>query len=248
MTGHLRTGQSRVDQLRTGRPSAAPAELALCATDKIRVVVADDDERVRDDFRALLELESDMLVVGVAADGASTVRLAERGTPDVVVMDVRMPVMDGIEATRILRRHHDEFCRVLVVTTFDLDEYVLGAARAGASGFLLKQQAPEQLAAAVRTIKRGDAIVSPRATARVLRELADPGVGPPADTRPLTEREVEVVRLLARGLSNDEIAAAASISRATVKSHVSNILVKLDLASRLQIVVWAYERRIADSS
>lgn len=211
----------------------------------IRVVIADDDVRVRSDFRQLLELESagDIEVVGTVGDGATAVEFCRRTVPDVVVMDVRMPVMNGIEATRLLRTSGlpASSCRVLVVTTFDLDEYVLGAIHAGASGFLLKDQAPEQLAGAVRTVAAGEAIVSPRATARLIEELV---ARPPATIRPsveLTERELGIVGLMATGLGNEAIAAAAGISRATVKTHVSNILTKLGLSSRLQIVVWAHE-------
>lgn len=214
----------------------------------LRVVVADDDPRVRGDFTTLLELEPDLTVVGVAADGDAVLDLCARLLPHVVVMDVRMPGRNGIEATRILRRRYRDRCRALVVTTFDLDDYVLGAVRAGASGFLLKDRAPELLAAAVRTVAAGDGVVSPRATARLLRELVAPG---PADGRPaggLTEREAEVVALMARGLSNEDIAARARISRATVKTHVSNILAKLGLTSRLQVVVWAYEHGLVPRS
>ncbi len=217
----------------------APAGPAL------RVVIADDDPRVRTDFTALLDLESDIAVVGTAADGVGAVEISTRLLPHVVVMDVRMPGRDGIEATRALRRRHHDRCRVLVVTTFDLDEYVLGAVRAGAAGFLLKDQAPEVLAPAVRTVAAGQGIVSPRATARLLRELVAPGL---ADDRPaagLTEREADVVALIARGLSNEEIAQQARITRATVKTHVSNVLAKLGLTSRLQVVVWAYENGLA---
>jgi DNA-binding NarL/FixJ family response regulator len=204
----------------------------------LRVVVADDHALVRSGIRGLLEVEG-IEVVAEAADGAEAVQAASRTEPDVVVMDVRMPRVDGIEATRRLRALDRERCRVLVVTTFDLDDYVLGAVRAGAAGFLLKDHAPELLAAAVRTVAAGDGIVSPRATARLLREFVarqDPG---PAGG--LTPREVDVVALMARGLSNGEIAARAGISRATVKTHVSNVLAKLGLSNRLQVVVWAYE-------
>jgi DNA-binding NarL/FixJ family response regulator len=211
----------------------------------LRVVVADDDPRVRDDFTTLLGLEHDIAVVGTAADGEEAVEIATRLQPHVVVMDVRMPGRNGIEATRALRRRHLDRCRVLVVTTFDLDEYVLGAVRAGAAGFLLKDQAPELLASAVRTVAAGEGVVSPRATARLLRELVAPGLA--EDRRPagLTEREAEVVVLIARGLSNDEIARRAGITRATAKTHISNVLAKLGLASRLQVVVWAYENGLA---
>ena len=207
----------------------------------LRVVVADDDPRIRGDFTALLELEPDLAVVGVAGDGAAVVDLCGDLLPDVVVMDVRMPGRTGIEATRALRRRHRDRCRVLVVTTFDLDDYVLGAVRAGAGGFLLKDQAPDLLAAAVRTGAAGDGVVSPRATARLLRELVPPELADGWPPGGLTEREAQVVALMARGLRNADIAAHARISRATVKTHVSNVLTKLGLTSRLQVVVWAYE-------
>lgn len=211
----------------------------------LRVVVADDDPRVREDFTTLLDLEPDITVVGTAEDGAGAVATAGRLQPHVVVMDVRMPGRNGIEATRALRRRHHDRCRVLVVTTFDLDEYVLGAVRAGASGFLLKDQAPELLAPAVRTVAAGEGVVSPRATARLLRELVAPGLADDRAPAGLTEREAEVVALMARGLSNEEIARRARITRATVKTHVSNVLAKLGLSSRLQVVVWAYENGLA---
>lgn len=204
-------------------------------------MIADDDARVRRDFRTLLELEGDIDVVAVVADGAQAVEVGGRLRPDVVVMDVRMPFVNGIDATYRLRSVLEAGSRVLVVTTFDLDDYVLGAVRAGASGFLLKDRAPEQLADAVRTVAVGEAIVDPRATARLLAELVAPTPVSTGHPGPLTDREVEVVRLLAKGLSNEAIAAEAAISRSTVKSHVSSILAKLELTSRIQIVVWAFE-------
>lgn len=210
-------------------------------TSRLRVVIVDDDPRVRHDFTELLELEPDIEVIGSAADGEIGVELCARLEPDVVVMDVRMPRRNGIEATRMLRTQFTTSCRVLVMTTFDLDDYVLGAVRAGASGFLLKDRAVETLADAVRTVAAGEAIVAPRATARLLAELVTPSVARPGVPHPLTDRELAVVQLLARGLSNDDIASAAMISRATVKTHVSNVLTKLGLTSRIQIVVWAYE-------
>jgi DNA-binding NarL/FixJ family response regulator len=208
---------------------------------KLRVVIADDDERVRQDFAALLELEPDIEVVGIAADGLTAVDLCLRVNPHVVVMDIRMPGLNGIDATAHLRVNNPPTSRVLVVTTFDLDEYVLSAARAGASGFLLKDQAPDQLAEAVRIVAAGDAIVSPRATARLLREFATPSNQPAITDMPLSEREVEIVRLMAQGMSNEDIARVAFVSIATVKTHVSSVLSKLGLQSRLQIVVWAYD-------
>jgi DNA-binding NarL/FixJ family response regulator len=210
----------------------------------LRVLVADDDERVRRSFAALLELESDIEVVATVNDGQSAVEVAQRLMPDVVIMDIRMPRLDGIEATKKIRAANPSWGKILVVTTFDLDEYVLGAARAGAAGFLLKDQAAEELARAVRVIASGEAIVSPRATARLLQEFVQPVTSPMA-TGLLTEREVDIVRLMARGLSNDDIAREAFISLGTVKTHVSSILTKLQLQSRIQIVVWAYEMSIA---
>jgi DNA-binding NarL/FixJ family response regulator len=212
---------------------------------KLRVVIADDDIRVRHDFRDILLLESDIDVIGLAADGDTATDLCVRTQPDVVVMDIRMPVLNGIEATRRLRTTNKETCRVLIVTTFDLDEYILGAARAGASGFLLKDDAPEQLANAIRTVALGDAIVSPRATARLLQEFVTPSAKIDPIISTLTDREIEIVRLMAEGLSNDRIATKAFVSVGTVKTHVSNVLTKLGLESRIQIVVWAYENGIA---
>jgi DNA-binding NarL/FixJ family response regulator len=211
----------------------------------LRVVIADDDARVRRDFRSLLELEPDIEVVGLAPDGAVAIDLAARLQPDVVVMDVRMPAMDGIAATKRLREGNPPHSRVLVITTFDVDEYVLGAARAGASGFLLKDDAPEELARGVRTVAAGDALVSPRATARLLHEFV---VASPRYTdavAALTDREIDIVRLMAKGMNNDQISEAAVISLGTTKTHVSNVLSKLNLQSRIQIVVWAYENGVA---
>lgn len=202
----------------------------------ITALVADDDARVCDDLAVLLDLEPDITVVDAVGDGRAAVQAAGRLRPDVVVMDVRMPVLDGIAATAQLRSVAGSG-QVLVLTTFDLDEYVLGAVRAGAAGFLLKDAAPDHLAGAVRTVAAGHALVDPRATARLLRALVRPE---PADHR-LTEREVDMVCRLARGLSNAEIAAESHLSRLTVKAHLSSILAKLGLTSRIQVVVWAYE-------
>jgi DNA-binding NarL/FixJ family response regulator len=211
--------------------------------EKMRVLIADDDERVRRSFTALLELEADMVVVAAVNDGEMAVEVATRLQPDVIVMDVRMPRLDGIAATKSIRACNPHWGRILVATTFDLDEYVLGAARAGASGFLLKDQAPEELAKAVRLVASGEAMVSPRATARLLQEFVRP-VSNDAAIKLLTDRELEIVRFMARGLSNDDIAREAFISLGTVKTHVSSILAKLHLQSRIQIVVWAFEHRI----
>ena len=211
----------------------------------IRVVLADDQEVVRLGFRLVIGGEDDLEVVGEAQHGAAAVDLAVELRPDVVLTDVRMPVMDGIAATReILERCPDT--RVLVVTTFDLDEYVVGAFRAGASGFLLKDVEPAALIEAVRTVVRGDALVAPAVTRSLidyaLREPTDrPGAVDPRVLDPLSDRELEVLTQLARGLSNAQIARSLFLGETTVKSHVSNVLSKLHLRSRVQAVVLAYE-------
>jgi DNA-binding NarL/FixJ family response regulator len=220
------------------------AFLGGLVANRIRVLIADDDERVRRSFTALLELETDTVVVGTVGDGEKAVEAAHRLRPDVIVMDVRMPRLDGIAATQRIRASNPTWGRILVATTFDLDEYVLGAARAGASGFILKDQAPEELAKAVSLVASGEAMVSPRATARLLQEFVKP-VANDSSVELLTDREVEIVQLMARGLSNEEIARQAFISVGTVKTHVSSILTKLNLQSRIQIVVWAFEHRVA---
>lgn len=209
----------------------------------LSVLLADDDPRLRADFRTVLELEDDLRVVGEAGDGAEAVRMAAELRPDVVVMDIRMPQLDGIAATRAIRRSTGHRCEVLVVTTFDLDEYVLAAVRAGAGGFLLKDRTVDELAEAVRTVARGESVVSPRATRRLLRELAEPA---PAGRSPLSPRELEIVRLVGRGLSNTEIAGAAHVTVGTVKTHISSILTKLDLTNRVQIVLWAHEHGLLE--
>jgi DNA-binding NarL/FixJ family response regulator len=209
----------------------------------ISVLVADDHALIRSGLAAMLGAQPDLTVVGEATHGAEAVQLAETLAPDVVMMDIRMPVMDGIEATRRIRRRPDG-PRVLVLTTFDLDGYVYEALRAGAAGFLLKDAPPGQLAEAVRTVAAGDALLAPAVTQRLIDRFLQV---PPADTAAalaadrLTERELEVLRLLARGLSNAEIAAALHLSEATVKTHVSRVLTKLDLRDRVQAVVHAYE-------
>jgi DNA-binding NarL/FixJ family response regulator len=206
----------------------------------IRVLVVDDQEVVRAGFAALLETQADMTVVGTAADGAEAVRLAGEHDPDVVLMDVRMPVMDGIEATRGLA----EGPRVLVLTTFDLDEYVYDALAAGASGFLLKDAPAETLFEAVRVVAGGEALLAPTVTRRLIAEFAR--LRPRLPARPellegLTPRETEVLRLLAEGLSNAEVAERLVVSDETVKTHVSHVLGKLGLRDRSQAVVVAYE-------
>jgi len=208
----------------------------------IRVLLADDQELVRSGFRLILELADGIEIVGEAADGREAVRLAKELQPDVVLMDVRMPELDGIEATRRLR-HAGVDARVLVLTTFDLDEYVYAAVRAGASGFLLKDAPREQLVTAVQTVARGEALLAPAITQRLIeRFVARP---PASEVAPalgeLSARELEVLQLVARGLSNAEIAAELVVGEATVKTHVARVLRKLDVRDRVQAVVFAYE-------
>ncbi len=206
----------------------------------LRTLVVDDQERVRAGFRMILE-RGGLEVVGEAADGESAVALAKRLVPDVVLMDIRMPVLDGIEATRQVVAAHPEV-RVVVLTTFDLDEYVLEAVRAGASGFLLKDIPPADLVHAVRVVARGDALLAPALTRRLLeRFAADPGLTACPALERLTPREGEVVRLVASGLSNAEVGATLFLSEATVKTYVSRLLAKLDVRDRVQLTVLAYE-------
>jgi len=213
----------------------------------ISVLLADDQPLLRRGFRMILEAEPDMIVVAEAGDGEEAADLARRHGPDVVLMDIRMPGTDGIEATRCITAS-DARVRVLVLTTFDLDEYAFGALRAGASGFLLKDVRPAELVAAIRTVAAGDAVVSPRVTRRLLEEYAQVLPLPEAQREraypqlsALTEREREVLVAVAQGLSNTEIAATLYVSEATVKSHVGRILAKLGLRDRVQVVVLAYE-------
>ena len=224
----------------------------------IRIVLADDQALLRKGFRMILEAEDGMEIVGEAADGQDAVRLARLYAPDVVLMDVRMPVLDGIEATRTIATAGDA-TRVLILTTFDLDEYAFGALRAGASGFLLKDVPPPELVAAIRTVARGDAVVSPRITRRLLEEYAYqlPDLSDGARAHPggeqlavagLTEREHEVLLLVAEGLSNAEIAERLFVSEATVKSHVGRLLAKLGLRDRVQAVVFAFQSGLVKPS
>jgi DNA-binding NarL/FixJ family response regulator len=232
----------------------------------VRIVLADDQALLRKGFRMILEAEDGIEIVGEAADGADAVRLVELYGPDVVLMDVRMPVLDGIEATRaIVKSAAGERTRVLILTTFDLDEYAFSALRAGASGFLLKDVPPAELVSAIRTVARGDAVVSPRITRRLLEEYAatlpdmsgdgagvvggseaangaaGAGTAENAALATLTEREREVLLAVADGLSNAEIAERLYVSEATVKSHVGRLLAKLGLRDRVQAVVFAFQ-------
>ncbi|HEV2370292.1 MAG TPA: response regulator transcription factor [Acidimicrobiales bacterium] len=210
---------------------------------RIRLLVVDDEALVRSGFRLILQSERDFDVVGEAADGAAAVAEALRLRPDVVLMDVRMPRMDGVEATRRLVEASDT--KVLILTTFDLDAYLFDAVRAGASGFLLKDVPPDDLIDAVRAVARGNALIEPRMTRRLLDEFARqpvPGAPTPvAALASLTQRELEVLRAVARGLSNSEISDELYISETTVKTHVAHILTKLGLRDRIQAVVLAYE-------
>ena len=211
----------------------------------IRVALCDDQALVRDGLQVQLGLADGIEVVGTAADGEQAVVLARRELPDVLVMDIRMPVLDGIEATRrIVKDPATEGVRVLILTTFDLDEHVYAALAAGASGFLLKDATPEEIVHAVRVVAAGESLLAPTVTSRLVREFATrPTTGKPRNDRldALTEREVEVLRLVAAGLSNAELAERLVLSAATVKTHVSRILTKLGLRDRAQLVVAAYE-------
>ncbi len=213
----------------------------------MRVLIADDQALVRAGFRMILEADGEVEVVGEAADGEEAVALARRLQPDVVLMDVRMPRLDGLEAARriLADLQTDSACRVIMLTTFDVDEYVYTALRVGASGFLLKDVSPEQLVAAVRLVAAGDALLAPSITRRLVERFARPAVTPAnsssAEIETLTAREREVLVLMARGLSNAELAEQLTLSEATVKTHVARILGKLDLRDRVQAVVLAYE-------
>jgi DNA-binding NarL/FixJ family response regulator len=211
----------------------------------IRVLVADDQALVRGSFRVLVDLTPDFTTVGEAGTGAEAVELTVRHRPDVVLMDVRMPEMDGIEATRrICADPATAATRVLILTTFDLDEYVYGALRAGASGFLLKDTPPNELLGGIRVVAAGDGLLAPSVTRRLIGEFArrpEPGRPLPQRLAGVTEREREVLTLVARGLSNVEIAAHLSLSLATVKTHMGRLLAKLGVRDRAQLVIVAYE-------
>jgi DNA-binding NarL/FixJ family response regulator len=210
----------------------------------IAVLIADDQPLVRAGLRKVFEVDPTIEVVGEVGDGAAAVTAARSLRPDVVVMDIRMPVLDGLEATRRLARDDPRGMRVLVLTTFDLDDYVFEALRAGASGFLLKDSPPEDLIAAVHTVASGEALLAPAVTRRVIERFVALPPGRPdlaARVSELTSREQEVLRLLGRGLTNAEIGAALVISEGTVKTHVAHVLAKLELRDRVQAVIFAYE-------
>jgi DNA-binding NarL/FixJ family response regulator len=225
---------------RQGEPDAAAGDPA-----SVRVLIVDDQALVRTGFRMILEAEPDLEVVGEAADGQEALAQARGLAPDVVLMDVRMPEVDGIEATRRLLGEDGAAAKVVMLTTFDMDEYVYEALRAGASGFLLKDVPPEQLVAGIRAVASGDALLAPSVTRRVIEEFVR---RPPDSVRTtpdrlseLTARELEVLKLIARGLSNAEIAKELFVSETTVKTHVAHVLMKLQLRDRVQAVVLAYE-------
>ena len=211
----------------------------------VRVLLVDDQALIRAGFRMILEAEDDLEVVGECGDGTQAIDSVKRFSPDVVLMDIRMPEMDGIEATRrIVGGDGESAVKVLMLTTFDLDEYVYDALRAGASGFLLKDVPADQLVAGIRLVARGDALLAPSVTRRLIHEFSRSSRGRAerhAGLDELTPREVEVFRLLARGMSNAEIAADLIVSETTVKTHVARILMKLEVRDRVQAVVLAYE-------
>jgi DNA-binding NarL/FixJ family response regulator len=214
----------------------------------VRVLIADDQAMVRNGLRLILEDQPDITVVAEAADGAQAVALARRLRPDVCLIDIRMPRLDGIEVTRALAGPDlSEPLRVVIVTTFDLDEYVYGALRAGAAGFILKDAGPALLVEAVRAAGSGDALISPSITVRLLKHLA-PAKAPvrPTSLSRLSERETEVVRAIARGRTNQEIATELFISMSTVKGHVASAQTKLGLRNRVELAAWAWEHRLMD--
>jgi DNA-binding NarL/FixJ family response regulator len=218
-------------------------------TAKIRVLIADDEALVRAGFTVLVGSAADISVVGEASDGVQAVRQTRALRPDVVLMDIRMPVMGGLEATQVILDEAGPRPKILVVTTFDEDEHVFGALRSGASGFVLKDTPPEKLLDAIRTVAAGEALLSPAVTRRLIAAFTrtpSPAARPPADgLATVTERELDVLRQVAAGRSNTEIAAALSLSVATIKTHVSRLLDKLGCRDRVQLVVLAYETGVA---
>jgi DNA-binding NarL/FixJ family response regulator len=214
----------------------------------MRVLIADDQALVRAGFRMILESHEDIEIVGEAEDGSQAVALARELAPDVVLMDIRMPGLDGLEATRQLLLDGPNGTHVLVLTTFDADEYVYAALKAGAAGFLLKSAPPARLVDAVRLVASGEALLAPTITRRLIEDYVrrpPPGARSPKELERLTDRELEVLKLIARGLANAEIAATLVVSEATVKTHVNRVLSKLDLRDRVQAVVLAYETGLA---
>jgi DNA-binding NarL/FixJ family response regulator len=210
----------------------------------VKVLIADDQALVRGGLRKIIESEPDMRVVGEAEDGVDAVEAAARAKPDVALMDIRMPRLDGIEATRRIVAREGEGVRVLILTTFGLDEYVYEALRGGASGFMLKDSPPEELVDAVRVVSTGAALLAPAVTRSVIEEFARRSPRQEVDSprlAELTERELEVLKLLTRGRSNAEIAADLVVSEATAKTHVAHVLMKLDVRDRVQAVIFAYE-------
>ncbi|SEM95179.1 response regulator [Nonomuraea pusilla] len=208
----------------------------------IRVLIADDQQLVRTGFQMILDAQPDMEVVAAVADGAEAISEARRLKPDVCLLDIRMPKLDGLEVTRLLAGPGVEHpMRVVIVTTFDLDEYVYGALRAGATGFLLKDSGPTLLIEAVRAAASGESLVSPSITVRLLQHLARPRRTAPMPNDPLTDRELDVVRLVARGRTNQEVAAELFVSLSTVKTHLGSIQAKLGVRNRVEIAAWAWE-------
>jgi len=213
----------------------------------IKVLIADDQSMVRAGFRMIIEMQNDMEVVGEAADGAETIAAVKKLKPDIVLMDIQMPGMDGLEATRRIVEMHDEVpTKVLILTTFERDDYIFEALRAGACGFLLKNATPEDLVAGIRTVAEGNALLAPSVTRRVIARFAgQPKSRDYTDSLSrLTTREVDILKSIARGKTNAEIAQELFIGEATVRTHVSNLLSKLDLRDRVQIVAFAYESGI----
>ena len=217
--------------------------------ESIRLLLADDQEMVRTGFRMVLDAQPDMSVVAEASNGAEAVQLATDLSPDVVLMDIRMPLMDGLAATERVVSHTNS--RILVLTTFDIDEYVHRALRAGASGFLLKDAGPADLLAGVRTVYQGNGVVAPSATRRLIEKFRDDGFGSSSDpsiVAALSEREVEVLTCVGRGLTNAEIAEELYLAETTVKTHISHILTKLDLRDRVHMVITAYNAGLVQPS
>jgi len=210
---------------------------------KIKILLADDQAMVRAGLRMILEAESDLQVIGEAEDGVRATTLVHNLKPDVVLMDIQMPVMNGLEATRRIVQETEGASRVLILTTFERDDYIFEALRSGASGFILKNAPPEDLVTAVRVIAEGNGLLAPSITRRIISEFANRPVRPPIknEVEHLTEREIEVLKLIAKGKTNAEIANELVVSEATVKTHVSNLLTKLGLRDRVQAVVYAYE-------